>query len=86
MMINMSHKKRAESKKLILEAIPFDGWVSAGEIAAKTGIPPQAVGIIISKSLVPVFVERRETVERPDKKTFEYKRRHVYLEPRRPRD
>ena len=85
MMINMKRKKIGERKQLILEAIPFDEWVSAQEIATKTGITPQAVGIIISKSLVPVFIERRETSERPEK-TFDYKRRQIFLSPKRPRD
>lgn len=84
-MIKMSRKKTRERKHLILEAIPFDKFVNAGDIAAKTGMKSQAIGIIISKSLVPVFVERREIGNRPEL-TFEYKRRKIFLEPRRPRD
>ena len=70
---------------LVLEAIPYDDWISAREIAAKIGITPQAVGIIINKSLSPVYVEKKKAdVKKP--RTFIYKRRSVFLEIKKPRD
>ena len=61
----MKSKKR--SKKItgwltnkILEAIPFDDWVGADEIASTLGIRPQSVGIIIRHKLLIKHVERKE--------------------------
>lgn len=49
---------------MILDAIPQDDWVSATKISEKIGITPQAVGVIISKSLIPVYVERKKEDEK----------------------
>jgi len=70
---------------MILEAIPFDEWISASEIAEKTGLSPQAVGIIIQKNLLPVYVERRQGDLSPNY-VYEYKRRPISVEPQRLRD
>ncbi len=45
---------------MILEAIPFDDWISPAKLAEKTGMSPQVVGIIISNSLIPVLVEKMD--------------------------
>ena len=60
-------------KRLILEAIPYDRWVRAGEIASKVGLTPRNVGIIISWHLLPYHVEKRE-VDDPLPRTNVYKR------------
>jgi hypothetical protein len=70
---------------MILEAIPFDDWISPAKIAEKTGMSPQVVGIIISNSLIPDLVEKKD-VGVPKIGTFVYRRRPVFSEPRRPRD
>ncbi len=72
-------------KRKILEAIPFDDWISPAKIAEKTGMSPQAVGIIISKCLMPAFVEKKD-LGVPKIGTFVYRRHPVFSEPRRPRD
>ncbi len=70
---------------MILEAIPYDKQISAGDIAEKTGIRPQTVGIVIGKTLVPVYVERIEMGVRP-KMNYEYKRRPNFLDPEKLRN
>ena len=70
---------------MILEAIPFDDWISPAKLAEKTGMSSQVVGIIISNSLIPVFVEKKD-VGVPKIGTFVYRRHPVFSEPRRPRD
>ena len=70
---------------MILEAIPYDEWIRAGEIADKTGMSPQAVGIIIRRNLFPVHVDRRKGGLSPHS-VYEYKRRPIFLESKRPRD
>jgi len=72
-------------KRITLEAIPFDDWISPAKIAEKTGMSPQAVGIIIGKCLIPVLVEKKD-VGVPKIGTFVYKRRPVHSDPKRPRD
>lgn len=42
----------------ILEAIPYDGWVSAAEIAAMVGVSSEKVGHIIAQRLLHEYVER----------------------------
>lgn len=69
---------------MILDAIPQDDWVSATKISEKIEITPQAVGIIISKSLIPVYVERKEYDKTPG--TFIYRRRPVFTEPKKPNE
>ena len=81
----MKRSGTGRRKRLVLEAIPFDEWINAGEIAEKTGLNPQAVGIIISRNLFPVHVERKASeVTKPT--TFIYKRRPIFLEIKKPRD
>jgi hypothetical protein len=73
--------KIGRRKKLILDAIPQDDWVSASRISEKIGITPQAVGVIISKSLIPVYVERKKEDDKTPG-TFIYRRRPVLSEPK----
>jgi len=82
--VNMKHT-RGDRKRLVLEAIPHDRWVRAGEIASKAGISPKAVGIIIRWNLMPSHVEMKE-IDEPKPGTKVYKRRPCALEPTRPRD
>ena len=81
-LITVKRSKIGRRKKLILNAIPQDDWVSATKISEKTGITPQAVGIIISKSLIPVYVERKKEDEKTPG-TFIYRRRPVFNEPKK---
>jgi hypothetical protein len=57
----------------ILEAIPFDDWVSSSGISRMIGIRSQNVGIIISNSLLTVHVERKKEGK---SKIFVYRRLH----------
>jgi len=82
--VNMKHT-RGGRKRLVLEAIPRDRLVRAGEIASKVGISPRAVGIIIRWNLMPSHVEMKE-IDDPKPGTKVYKRRPNALEPTRPRD
>ena len=50
--------KRTNILDLILEATPRDEWVSANEIAEKTGLTSHAVGAIIGFSLLQ-YIERK---------------------------
>jgi len=43
----------------ILEAIPYDDWVSAADIAPKVGVSSQKVGRLIRYHLFNKHVERR---------------------------
>ncbi len=70
---------------MVLEVIPFDDWISPAEIAEKTGLSPQAVGVIIGKCLIPVFVEKKD-LGVPKIGTFVYRRIPVFAEPKHPRD
>jgi hypothetical protein len=69
----MSSKRSSLLVKNILEAIPFDDWVSSSDISRRTGIRPQSVGIIISNSLLVVHVERKKEGK---SKIFVYRRLH----------
>jgi len=83
--IIMKRSGTGRRKRKILEAIPFDDWISPAKLAEKTGMSPQAVGIIISKSLIPVFVEKKD-IGVPKIGTFVYRRIPMLYEPKRPRD
>lgn len=48
----------------ILEAIPYDGWVSAAEIAAVVSLTPHEVSGVIRNSLLGAYVERRHVSPR----------------------
>ena len=63
---------------MILEAIPCNGWVSAAEIAAETGISSRGVGRLIGLRLLNVYVERRPT--RPSGCLFYLYRRLPYVD------
>jgi hypothetical protein len=76
---------RRGRKMLVLEAIPFDRWVRAGEIASKVGMSPAGVGSIISWHLTPSHVEMKE-IDDPKPGTKVYKRRPCALEIKKPRD
>lgn len=50
----------------ILDAIPYDGWVSAAEIAAQVGASSRTVAMLIRQRLLHMYVERRPGfLERP---------------------
>jgi hypothetical protein len=67
----MSSKRSSLLVKKILEAIPFDDWVSSSDISRRTGIRPQSAGIIIRNNLLNIHVERKKE----DKsKIFVYRR------------
>ena len=57
----------------ILEAIPYDRWMSAAEIAAVVGISPHVVGALIGPRLLGVYVERRRMSQGW---TYSYRRLH----------
>ena len=59
---------------LVLEAIPYDKWVRAGEIASKIGLTPKGVGITISWHLLPYYVEKK-VIEGSKPRIVVYKRR-----------
>jgi len=81
----MKRSGTGQRKRMVLEAIPFDDWIHTAEIAEKTGLRPQAVGIIISKSLIPGYVEKKD-IGVPKIGTFVYRRIPVFAETKRPRD
>jgi len=56
----------------ILEATPRDEWVSANEIAEKTGLTTHAVGAIIGFNLLQ-YIERKKHAD-SNYKFFLYKR------------
>jgi hypothetical protein len=58
--------------KRILEATPRDEWVSANEIAEKTGLTTHAVGAIIGFNLLQ-YIERKRHAG-SSYKAFLYKR------------
>ena len=58
--------------KRILEATSRDEWVSANEIAEKTGLTTHAVGAIIGFNLLQ-YIERKRHAD-SSYKTFLYKR------------
>jgi len=43
----------------ILEAIPYDDWISGSEIAAQVGVGSPTVGYTITQRLLHVHVERK---------------------------
>ena len=60
-MVDLSRRKTIEK---VLEAIPYDQWVSAAEIATVVGISPHVVGALIGPCLLGVYVERRRVSPR----------------------
>jgi len=69
------HLSRKDKVEKILEAIPYDGWVSAAEIAAETEISERRVSALIISDLLIAYVERKLT--RPDKRErYLYRRLH----------
>jgi len=55
------HLGRREKVEKVLEAVPYNRWVSAAEIAAETGIDSHKVGALIGLRLLNVYVKRRPT-------------------------
>jgi hypothetical protein len=55
------HLSRKDKVEKVLEAIPYDRWVSAAEIAAETGIDGRRVGALIRRDLLIAYVEWRPT-------------------------
>jgi len=70
-------RSREEAAEKILEAIPRDRWVSAAEIASKTGISSRRVAGIIRMNLLGADVERRS--KRPSGSLFYLYRRLPYV-------
>ena len=66
-------------KDLILEAIPFDRFVRAGEIASKAGISLEGIGVTIRWNLLPYHVEAK-VIDDPKPGTRVYKRRGKKVE------
>lgn len=64
---------RAGRTKRVLEAIPRDKFVRSGEIASRSGVSPQGVGVLIRWNLMP-YVEVKE-IDDPKPGTKVYKRR-----------
>lgn len=67
----MSSKRSSFLFKKILEAIPFDEWVSSRDISRRIGIRPQSVGVIIRNNFLNVHVERKKKY---NSKIFIYRR------------
>ena len=63
--------RRSMIVEKIIEAIPFDDWISSIDISRRTGIRSQSVGIIISHNLFDLNVERKKEGE---SKIFVYRR------------
>ena len=57
--------------KNILEAIPFDEWVTSRDISRRIGIRSQSVGVIIRNNFLNVHVERKKKY---NSKIFVYRR------------
>jgi hypothetical protein len=51
----------SEKTEKVLDAVPYDRWVSAAEISAETGISSREVSALISRDLLNVYVEWRPT-------------------------
>ena len=83
--IIMKRSGTGRRKRKILEAIPLDDWISPAKLAEKTGLSPQAVGIIIGKCFIPVYVEKKD-IGVPKIGTFVYRRIPMLYKPKRPRD
>lgn len=58
----------------ILDAIPYDEWVTASEISSKSGIGSIKLALIISERLLNVDVERRKPTTSERGKFYEYRR------------
>jgi len=58
----------------ILDAIPYDEWVTASEISSKSGIGSHKLALIISERLLNVDVERRKPTTSERGKFYEYRR------------
>ena len=54
-----SNPGRRSLAERILDAIPYDKWVTSAEVAAETGISSRRVGALIGQHLLTVDVERR---------------------------
>ena len=59
----------------ILEAIPYNSWVSGREIAARVGARYRAVSMAIHHRLLHVYVERRP-LNRKRRSPYRYRRLH----------
>lgn len=59
----------------ILEAIPYNKWVSAAEISTVVGVSPHVVGALIGSHLLSMYVERRRMEPRIGW-TYCYRRLH----------
>ena len=44
---------------IVLEAIPYDEWVSASDIATKVDFNSHVVGQIIANRLINIFIDRK---------------------------
>jgi DNA-binding MarR family transcriptional regulator len=69
------HRWMSERVMKILEAIPYDGWVSAAEIAAETGISERRVSALIVSDLLGAYVERKP-IRLDKRERYLYRRLH----------
>jgi len=58
----------------VLEAIPRDAWLTAGEIGAKIGMHAMSVAMIIWSRLLWAFVDRRPAQRERKHVRWEYRR------------
>jgi hypothetical protein len=59
--LRRSYLSRKDKVEKILEAIPYDRWVSAAEIAAETRISDRRIAALIRENLLGADVEQRPT-------------------------
>ena len=59
-----SNPGRGGLAERILDAIPYDKWVTSAEVATETGISSHRVGALIGQRLLAVYVERRQELHK----------------------
>lgn len=65
---------RDSVRKMILDAIPYDGWVLASDIAEKLGLRSSVVSRVISVDLLHVYVERKKMEKDNRGNLYSYRR------------
>ena len=65
--------QKGSKKHRIIEAIPYDEWIKASDVEAKTGIKAHSVGALINHYLLNVSIERRQ-IRLHGGKLYEYRR------------
>jgi len=66
--------KKNSISGMILDALPYDEWVTASEISSKIGAGSHKIALIIKQRLLNVDVERRKPTIRERGKFYEYRR------------